>query len=228
MCGAGRTTRASTLLEDLTPARALAPFSFVTPAVRTDLEGFVALLGEWQWTHNLVSRSAMGEIWSRHVADSLQLLLHAPTARRWVDLGTGGGFPGLVVAIALKENRETRFTLVESNGKKAAFLRAAIRATGANAEVAAERIEEHGARMAGQADVVSARALAPLKNLCALAAPYLHQGGALLLLKGQDFVSEHREALTIYDYSCERFPSLTDPEGSVVAIRDLTRKGGGP
>ena len=175
-----------------------------------------------------MSRSAAEEIWSRHVADSLQLVAHAPAARRWVDLGSGGGFPGLVVAIALKENRATRFTLVESNGKKAAFLRAAIRATGANAEVAAERIEEHAAKMAGQADVVSARALAPLKALCGLAAPYLHEQSLLLLLKGQDFVREHTEALTIYDYSWERFPSLTDPEGSVVAIRDLTRKGGGP
>jgi 16S rRNA (guanine527-N7)-methyltransferase len=168
-----------------------------------------------------------GEIWTRHVADSLQLVDHAPEAREWVDLGTGGGFPGLVIAIALKENRRTRFTLVESNGKKAAFLRAAVRATGANAVVAAERIEEHGAKMAGQAQIVSARALAPLKTLCRLAAPYLRPDGLLLLLKGQDFPSEHAEALTIYDYRCERFPSATDPEGSVVAIRELTRKKGG-
>ncbi len=145
-----------------------------------------------------------------------------------MDLGTGGGFPGLVLAIALKENRRTRFTLVESNGKKAAFLRAAIRATGASAVVAAERVEEHGRKMAGQADVVSARALAPLKTLCGLAAPYLRPESVVLLLKGQDFDREHAEALTIYDYRCERFPSATDPEGSVVAIRDLTRKRGGP
>ncbi len=175
--------------------------------------------------HNLLARSALDEIWTRHVADSLQLVDHAPPeAAEWVDLGSGGGFPGLVVAVALKENRPTRFTLVESNGKKAAFLRAAIRETGANAAVAAERIEGHATKMAGRADVVSARALAPLKALCGLAAPYLRPGGVALFLKGQGLAAENAEALTIYDYRLERFPSLIDPGGSVVALREITRK----
>jgi 16S rRNA (guanine527-N7)-methyltransferase len=213
-------------------ARALARFSFVTPAIQGDLEGFVALLREWQRTHNLVSRADLDVIWSRHVADSLQLIEHAPDGwREWVDLGSGAGFPGLVVAIVMKGTERAErsvklphVTLVESNLKKAAFLRAAIRESGANASVAAERIEEHGPRMAGQADVVSARALAPLPALLALARPYLHERSALLLLKGQDFAHENEAASKAWGYDMVNNSSVTSPEGRVVVMRKLKRK----
>ncbi len=104
-----------------------------TNRMREDFERFVALLAAWQRTHNLVSGGTLKDVWTRHVADSLQLLDHAPGFGQWVDLGSGAGFPGLVVAIACKEQPERHFTLIESNNKKAAFLRAAIRETGANA-----------------------------------------------------------------------------------------------
>src|SRR5688572_15784476 len=159
-------------------------------SVCEELGRFVALLREWQSTHNLVAQKDMDAIWTRHVTDSLQLLPLAPPFREWVDLGSGAGFPGLVIAIASRSEPDRHFTLVEANLKKAAFLRAAIRETGANASVAAERIEAHAPKMAGQADVVSARALAPLSVLCGLAAPYLHSDSVLLLLKGQGFAAE--------------------------------------
>jgi 16S rRNA (guanine527-N7)-methyltransferase len=184
----------------------------------------VALLLAWQRTHNLVAPGTLDVLWDRHVADSLQLVQHAPDFRDWVDLGSGAGFPGLVVAIASKARHAARFTLVESNRKKAAFLRAAIRETGANAVVAAERIEAHGPKMAECGDVVSARALAPLAQLCGLAAPYLHSGSVLLLLKGQDFAPELELASQSWSFDVVSSPSATDSTGRVVTIRNLRPK----
>jgi 16S rRNA (guanine527-N7)-methyltransferase len=118
--------------------------------------------------------------------------------------------------------------LVESNLKKVAFLRAAIRETGANATVAAERIEAHAPKFAGRADIVSARALAPLSELLGLAGPYLHADSVLLLLKGQDFVHEHEAASKSWSYDVLSFPSATDTGGRVVAIRNLSPKADRP
>jgi 16S rRNA (guanine527-N7)-methyltransferase len=197
----------------------------ISESVRNDLERFVALLKAWQRTHNLVGRSTLKDIWTRHIADSLQLLAHAPAGfREWVDLGSGAGFPGLVVAIASKENPQRHFTLVESNQKKAAFLRAAIRDSGARAEVAAERIEAHAPRMAGRGDVVSARALAPLPELLRLAASYLNKDGVMLFLKGQDVVQELQAASQSFDFDVIRSPSATDSRGCVLAIRHPSPK----
>lgn len=193
--------------------------------MRRDLERFVALLTEWQSAHNLVARSTLAEVWTRHVADSLQLLDHAPTDfREWFDLGSGAGFPGLVVAIACKGHPERHVTLVESNGKKAAFLRAAIRETGANASVAAERIETHSAKVAGKGDVVSARALAPLPALIGLAQPYLRNGGVMLFLKGEDAVEELEAAAQRWRFDVVSLPSTTDSRGWILAIRNVEAK----
>ena len=199
-------------------------FGFVTDSIRQDLTRFVELLRDWQRVHNLVSHSALNEIWARHVADSLQLLQHAPQFREWIDIGSGAGFPGLIVAIACKQEVDRHVTLVESNLKKAAFLRAAIRETGANAGVAAERAEEHGRKMAGRADVVSARALAPLETILRLAAPYVHENSVVLLLKGQDFVHEHEIASKSWNYDMVASPSATNSGGRVLAIRNLSPK----
>src|SRR6185503_17273985 len=112
---------AATRREASSPADSLDRFGTVTDRTKRVLERYVALLTEWQRVHNLVSRSALDDIWTRHVADSLQLLDHAPPSfREWVDLGSGAGFPGLVVAIASKDFSASHFTLVESNAKKAA------------------------------------------------------------------------------------------------------------
>ncbi|MGH6922297.1 MAG: 16S rRNA (guanine(527)-N(7))-methyltransferase RsmG [Propylenella sp.] len=212
--------------DDASSAAALDRFGFLTGEARTDLRRFVALLKEWQRAHNLVARGTLDEVWTRHIADSLQLLDHAPDYRHWVDLGSGAGFPGLVVAIASKGHAERRFTLIEANGKKAAFLRAAIRETGANASVVAERIEAHP--KIPPADVVSARALAPLSELFRLGAPYLGEGAVMLLLKGQDFVHELNAASKSWDFDVLDFPSVTDPGGRVLAIRNLRPRGPRP
>ena len=199
-------------------------FGAATESANADLKRFVALLAEWQTVHNLVAGDAMENIWTRHVSDSLQLLDHAAEFHQWVDLGSGAGFPGLVVAIASKPHTDRHFTLVESNTKKAAFLRAAIRQAGANASVAAERIETHGPKMAGQADVVSARALAPLDRLLALARPYLHTTSVLLLLKGRNFAEEREIAAESWNLDVVISPSRTDPEGQVASIRNISPK----
>ena len=189
-----------------------------------DLQRFVQLLHKWQRAHNLVSALDARDVWTRHIADSLQLLDHAPAFSEWIDLGSGAGFPGLVIAIANKDRPERHFTLVEANHKKAAFLRTAIRETGANASVAAERIEAHGTKARGQANVVSARALAPLPKLLELAEPYLHENSVLLLLKGQDYVRELSEASKSWDFNVIDSPSATDPGGRVLHIRHLGPK----
>jgi 16S rRNA (guanine527-N7)-methyltransferase len=203
--------------------RELDRFGFLTDEAKRDLSRFVALLRDWQRVHNLVSRADLDSVWTRHVADSLQLLEHVPGFREWVDLGSGAGFPGLIIAIAYK-GREGHFTLVESNQKKAAFLRIAIRETGANSDVAAERIETHAPKMAGRADVISARALAPLPALFKLAHPYCYDASVLLLLKGADFVQELDAASQSWDFDVVRFASATNPGGRVLAIRHLSPK----
>jgi 16S rRNA (guanine527-N7)-methyltransferase len=215
-------------LHDSGSSAALDRFGFVTRRAREDLERFVALLNEWQRAHNLVARDTLAEVWTRHMADSLQLLDHArEDFRKWVDLGSGAGFPGLVIAIACADEPQRRFTLVESNGKKAAFLRAAIRETGAHATVVAKRIEAH-ASLAQPADVVSARALAPLPELLRLGAPYLAEGGVMLFLKGQDFVHELEAATKSWDFDVVDSQSVTDPGGRILAIRRLRPKGPRP
>jgi 16S rRNA (guanine527-N7)-methyltransferase len=215
---------AATRREAASPADALDRFGAVTGRAKQDFERFVALLGEWQRAHNLVAPSTLGEVWTRHVADSLQLLDHAPDFREWVDLGSGAGFPGLVVAIASKGSFDRHFTLVESNAKKAAFLRAAIRETGAKATVAAERIEAHAPKMAGRADVVSARALAPLSVLLGLAAPYAHKDAVMLFLKGKEHVQELDAASQSWAFDVVDYASATDSGGRVLAIRNLSPK----
>ncbi len=125
---------------------------------------------------NLVASSTIPVLWTRHVADSLQLIALAPEARIWADLGSGAGFPGLVIACALAETEGARVHLVESNGKKAAFLREAVRVTGAPAEVHAVRVGDFVDNSPEPIDVVTARALAPLPELLTMAYPLLKRG----------------------------------------------------
>jgi 16S rRNA (guanine527-N7)-methyltransferase len=215
---------AATRREAGSPADALDRFGTVTDRTKRDLERYVALLAEWQRVHNLVARGALDAVWTRHVADSLQILDYAPDFSEWVDLGSGAGFPGLVVAIASKESSGRHFTLVESNAKKVAFLRAAIRESGANATVAAERIEAHAPKMSGRADVISARALAPLPMLLKLAAPYAHAGSVMLFLKGREYVQELDAASQSWAFDVVDYVSATDSGGRVLAIRNLRPK----
>lgn len=189
------------------------------------LDRFVALLLEWQARINLIAPSTVPHIWTRHIADSLQLLEVIPgaktDAKTWVDLGSGGGFPAIPIACALAEIPAAQVHLVESNGKKAAFLREVIRVLQLPATVHVARIENIGESWSGPADVVTARALAPLKTLCDQAFPLISRGAVGLFLKGQDVDAELTEAAKYWTLEASTVPSKTSPTGCIVVIRSL-------
>src|SRR5258705_1511421 len=157
------------------------------------LDRFVALLLNWQQRTNLIAPSTIPTIWTRHIADSLQLLDVVPDARTWVDLGSGAGFPGLVLATALAGTPHTVVHLIESNTKKAAFLREAIRVAACPAVVHHIRIEQFIDRFAGSVDAVTARALAPLKTLIDQSVRLISRGAVGVFPKGQDADAELAE-----------------------------------
>ena len=208
------------LAADKAEALRLTPVSRET---QQRLETFVALLLQWQQKTNLISPATIPNLWTRHVADSLQLIDLAPNAKVWVDFGPGGGFPAIPVACALAERPGAQVHLVESNGKKAAFLREAIRATGVPAVVQQKRIEDCGDSFGDKVDVVSARALAPLKILCDQAFPLIARGAVGLFPKGQDVAAELTEAAKYWRIEAETVPSRTSPEGCIVVVKGLLR-----
>lgn len=207
------------LAADRERALALTPVSRETLA---RLDRFVELLLTWQKTTNLISPSTIPHLWTRHIADSLQVLEVVPEARTWVDLGSGGGFPGMVIACSLADRPGAIVHLVESNAKKAAFLREAQRTTGAPATVHAERIERFVEHFREPVEVVTARALAPLSDLLALSSPLLTRKGVQgLFLKGRDAEAELREADKSWMMDATLIPSRTDPHGRIIAVRAL-------
>jgi len=206
------------LAADRARALQLAPVSRETAA---RLDRFVALLMQWQRRTNLIAPSTEPTVWTRHIADSLQLLDLAPDARIWVDLVTGGGFPGLMIACALAETQGAQVHLVESNGKKAAFLREAAQVTGVPAMVHAERIADFIKYAPNQIDVVTARAVAPLTKLLAEAYPLLKRGAMGLFPKGQDVAAELTQAAKCWKTRASLVPSRTDPKAKIVVVRSL-------
>jgi 16S rRNA (guanine527-N7)-methyltransferase len=207
-------------------AHALSLFN-VSRETSQRLDRFVELLLTWQRTTNLIAPSTIPHLWTRHIADSLQLIDLAPDARVWIDLGSGGGFPGLVIACALAGRLGAAVHVVESNAKKAAFLREAQRVTGAPAIVHATRIEDFAPAFEGQAEVVTARALAPLKSLLNQCFPLLGKSGVVgLFPKGQNAELELGEARKSWNIKVNLVPSRTDPAGRIVVIRELLRASG--
>jgi 16S rRNA (guanine527-N7)-methyltransferase len=186
------------------------------------LDGLVALLLKWQHTTNLVAPSTLPEVWTRHIADSLQLLTIVPDARAWADLGSGGGFPGLVVACAMADHPGAKIELVESNQKKSAFLREAARVLSVPAIVHARRIEDFISVTVQSFDVVTARALAPLEKLIDYASPLLKAGAIGLFPKGQDVEAELTAASKSWTIETELVPSVTDPQARIVVVRRAT------
>jgi 16S rRNA (guanine527-N7)-methyltransferase len=175
----------------------------------------VDLVRKWQKAENLVSPSTLPGIWTRHVADSAQLVPLFPEARHWLDLGSGGGFPGLVVAILLREARDAAIHLVESNARKCAFLRTAVRETGAPAVVHQGRIEDPAAEWTAPVEIITARALAPLVELLRMTAPLIGPGQRAAFLKGVDYRVEIEEASQSWDLDLLIHPSRIS-EGSVI------------
>ena len=187
------------------------------------LDAFVALLLERQQRMNLVGASTIPQLWTRHVADSLQLLRLAPEARVWCDLGSGAGFPGLVIACALAGEKGVQVHLVESIAKKANFLRDAAQALGLPAIVHNQRIEDFTRANRIAFDVVTARALAPLDRLLTLANPLLKTGAVALFPKGQDVGAELTLASKSWKIDAELVPSNTDPHGRIMLVRHVKR-----
>jgi 16S rRNA (guanine527-N7)-methyltransferase len=186
------------------------------------LDAYVAELDRWSTTLNLVSRGTLASVWSRHLADSAQLFALAPVkAGFWVDLGSGAGLPGLVLAAMAVETRPNlRFALVESDTRKAAFIAHAARAMGASVAVHAARIETLAPLGAA---VVSARALAPLDRLADLAARHLAPDGLALFLKGAGVRDELTAAQKRWHMSVRLEPSKAHPSGAIVVARGLSR-----
>jgi 16S rRNA (guanine527-N7)-methyltransferase len=204
----------SDLAKDRAKALTLVPVSHETES-RLDL--FVNLFLRWQKAVQLVAPSTLPTLWTRHVADSLQLLALAPAAKVWADLGPGGGFPGFVLAAALADQAGAKVHLVESDTRKAAFLREAQRITGVPAVVHHDRIES-AAEQVGPVDAVTARALAPMTRLLELAHPLLSTGAVGLFLKGQDVDSELTDAAKSWSINYSIQPSLTDSAGGIVLV----------
>lgn len=189
------------------------------------LDRFVALLVQWQAKTNLVAPSTLAAIWTRHVADSLQLLDLAPTAKTWIDLGSGGGFPGIVLACALVEQPGATIHLVERNAKKAAFLREALRVTGGLGTVHHMDIVDFVDSDPPAADYITARALASLNVLFDLTAPLMQRGAKALFPKGQDVESELTEATKYWTVRAKLHPSITSADSWVVEVDQVSAKG---
>lgn len=182
------------------------------------LEIFVALLRKWSPRINLVSKSTMDQVWARHIADSIQVVEAAgTTGEKWVDLGSGGGLPGLVIALS---NPDLAVTMVESDLRKSTFLRTVLRETGCKAEVIAERIE---AITPQNADVISARALAPLARLLDFTSLHLNPDGFALFPKGVTWKKELKEAESMFSFQHEIIKSRTQEGAVILRIGEISR-----
>ena len=206
---------------DKAAALALTPVSRETEA---RLDRYVGLLVEWQAKTNLVSPSTLPNLWTRHISDSLQLLTLAPAAKIWADFGSGGGFPGVVLACAMAGIPGATVHLIERNAKKAAFLREALRVTNAPGTVHLADIGDNVDRMVGRVDCVTARALAPLHHLIGFAAPLVGQGAKALFLKGQDVEAELTEATKYWNIRYRLHSSRTGGHGWIVELDQIERR----
>ncbi len=188
------------------------------------LDNYVDELRKWSKTKNLVGPETLSSLWIRHVADSAQTVNCAPDARRWVDLGSGAGLPGLIIAALIADRDGASVDLVESNGKKCAFLRSAARKMAVPARIHCERIEDFTANRHDPVDAVTARALAPLEKLLQMAAPLIARGAIAVFHKGQDVERELTQASICWKCSYKLVPSRTQPGSALVIVDDCVRK----
>lgn len=185
------------------------------------LQAFADLVQKWTSKINLISKPSVPEVWDRHILDSAQLYDLAPSSGHWIDLGSGGGFPGIVVCtLAQGQGADQTFTLVESDQRKSTFLRTAIRELSLDARVLTQRIEEIAPMQAG---ILSARALADLDALLGFAEMHLKPGGTALFPKGAQWEKEHRDAQIQWSYDCDPIKSKTNPDAAILKIKDIAR-----
>jgi 16S rRNA (guanine527-N7)-methyltransferase len=192
------------------------------------LEIIVAQLEKWQPRVNLVSSSTMGQIWQRHIYDSLQLIEVLPDIMQksdvnWIDLGSGGGFPGLVIAAGFASGSGAKLTMVESNAKKCAFLRETSRIAGLPVQVINQRIEDTVPKLTEQYDLVSARALASLQELLSMTAPLITKGTVGIFPKGQDVDDEIKSASISWNIGYDLIDSQTEPGAKIVVVKFASR-----
>src|SRR5260370_18835724 len=214
-------TPEQTTSPDKAAALALTPVSRETEA---RLDRYVDLLLEWQAKTNLVAPSTLPSLWTRHISDSLQLLTLAPSAKIWADLGSGGGFPGVVLACALAETSGAMVHLVERNARKASFVRQALGVTGAPGMVHLANIGDTVDRIPGPIDCVTARAVAPLHQLIGFAEPLVRRGAKALFLKGQDVEAELTDATKYWKIKPQLHPSRTGGGRWVVELDRIERR----
>lgn len=198
----------------------------LTPVSReteTRLDRYADLLVAWQAKTNLIAPSTVPQLWTRHIADSLQLLDLAPSAKNWLDFGSGGGFPGVVLACAMADHQGA-VQLVERNAKKAAFLREALRVTGGAGSVILADIGDYVDSLQAPIDCITARAVAPLHILLGYAEPLVRRGAKALFLKGQDVESELTEATKYWNIEPLLHPSRTGGHGWIVELNTIERR----
>jgi 16S rRNA (guanine527-N7)-methyltransferase len=186
-----------------------------------DLDAFRHRLIEANTVMNLVGPDSLPDFWNRHAWDSAQLLDLAPDARTWADLGAGAGFPGVVLAILLKNRPGTHVWLIDSLQKRCRFLQVVVDALDLPATVVWGRAEAQALKV----DIVTARAVAPLEKLLAYAQPYLTRGAQGLFLKGEKAEAELRDAARLWQVDAVLSASRSDPRGRIVTIRSLTSRG---
>lgn len=193
---------------------------YVSRETSDKLAQFAQLVEKWTAKINLISKPSIPHIWDRHIRDSVQLYQHAPNGNHWVDLGSGGGFPAIVLALmSQQDGRQTKFTLVESDQRKCVFLRTAIRELGLDGSVINDRIEKIAPL---NADILSARALANLKMLVGFANVHLAEDGVALFPKGSNWEAEDVDARKVWQYTCDPIPSETDPSAAVLRIKEIS------
>jgi 16S rRNA (guanine527-N7)-methyltransferase len=206
----------------------LAPYQqyFTRPLneVCADLERYAQLLRKWQPVQNLVSRETLDELWSRHFVDSLQILrLLTVDDLEFLDFGSGGGFPALPLAIALK-GKARHFTLVEPNSRKVSFLRTVARELQLNATSLLTRSDQMTADAVPNANVITSRALASLPQLCAWMAPFFRPQTRAILHKGREHVDELAETVPFWNFDVLLTKSDTDPSGVLLTLQNLRAK----
>ncbi len=180
---------------------------------------FVALLDRWRHKINLISNPTFASVWTRHIADSAQIQALAPEARRWVDMGSGAGFPGLVIAIQLADVPGAVVHCIESDGRKCAFLREAARATSAAAVIHAARVEAIEPERLGAVDAVTARAFAPLPLTLELARPWMERGAIAVFPRGESARDQIAALSEATAYAIETLQSVVNPKAAILRIR---------
>ncbi len=189
------------------------------------LQIYVDLVLKWQPAQNLIAPSTIPDIWTRHVVDSLQTQWSFPEAKIWVDIGSGAGFPGVVTAILLADDADAHVHMIESNQRKAAFLRTALRETDSRGTVHPGRIESVAKEWShGPVDGVSARALANLDLLLRLSEPFTATGAKAVFHKGQDFQREVNEASDSWAFDLVEKESLVDPVSRMLLLSNISAR----